>query len=144
MRNSGGERDSSIEAVINWLLENPESVTAELASTTEASASASESAGAAELTNLSTYLTPSDFASSDDYASYVRDRIAIGMVVRCCRGYDEVNEGDMGPVVQLDRDGLHDLNVQVTIKGNQCLLEWIQFFKIFQNCKEFLSRFFTI
>ena len=54
-----------------------------------------------------------DFASSDDYAAYVRDHIAVGMHVRCYRSYDEVNEGDVGPVVQLDRDGLHDFNVQV-------------------------------
>ena len=63
---------------------------------------------------LSTYLRPCDFASGDDdYAAYLRDHIAVGMEVRCCRGYDEVSEGDTGLVVQLDRDGLHDLNVQV-------------------------------
>ncbi len=63
--------------------------------------------------SLSTYLRSSDFASSDDYAAYVRDHIAVGMNVRCCSTYDEVNQGDHGVVVQLDRDGLHDLNVQV-------------------------------
>lgn len=34
------------------------------------------------------------------------------MMVRCCRTYEEVREGDVGKVVKLDRDGLHDLNVQ--------------------------------
>ena len=82
---------------------------------------------------ISSYLRQSDFASSDDYASYVRDHIgisfnkmfyfkillqfslflAIGMHVRCCRSYDDLGEGDVGHVVQLDRDGLHDLNLQV-------------------------------
>ena len=33
--------------------------------------------------------------------------------VKCCRTYEEVHEGDVGKVVKLDRDELHDLNVQV-------------------------------
>ena len=37
----------------------------------------------------------------------------VGMTVRCCRTYEEVHEGDIGRVVKLDRDGLHDLNMQV-------------------------------
>ncbi|XP_037077215.1 E3 ubiquitin-protein ligase HERC2-like [Pollicipes pollicipes] len=53
------------------------------------------------------------FASNDDYALYVRTHIAVGLTVRCCRSYEEVHEGDVGTVVKLDRDGLHDLNVQV-------------------------------
>ena len=36
----------------------------------------------------------------------------LGMLVRCCSCYDDLNQGDFGPVVQLDRDGLHDLNLQ--------------------------------
>lgn len=35
------------------------------------------------------------------------------MTVRCCRTYEEVHEGDVGRIVKLDRDGLHDLNLQV-------------------------------
>ena len=35
------------------------------------------------------------------------------MTVRCCRTYEEVHDGDIGRVVKLDLDGLHDLNVQV-------------------------------
>lgn len=35
------------------------------------------------------------------------------MSVRCCRSYDDLREGDVGRVLQLDRDGLHDLNLQV-------------------------------
>ena len=54
-----------------------------------------------------------DFSTNDDYAVYVRDHIAGGMTVRCCRTYEEVHEGDVGRVVKLDRDNLHDLNVQV-------------------------------
>lgn len=33
-------------------------------------------------------------------------------MVKCCRTYEEVYEGDVGKVIKLDRDGLHDLNVQ--------------------------------
>lgn len=36
----------------------------------------------------------------------------VGMMVKCCRTYEEVYEGDIGKVIKLDRDGLHDLNVQ--------------------------------
>ena len=54
-----------------------------------------------------------DFKSNDEYAYYVRDHIQTGMTVRCCRTYEEVHEGDIGRVTKLDRDGLHDLNVQV-------------------------------
>ena len=44
-----------------------------------------------------------------------RDNIQTGMTVRCCRTYEEVHQGDIGKVVKLDRDGLHDLNVQVSL-----------------------------
>ena len=40
-------------------------------------------------------------------------KFQVGMTVRCCRTYEEVHEGDIGRVVKLDRDGLHDLNMQV-------------------------------
>ena len=39
------------------------------------------------------------------------------MTVRCCRSYEEVHEGDIGRVTKLDRDGLHDLNVQVSCQA---------------------------
>ena len=54
-----------------------------------------------------------DLSSNDEYAIYVREHISVGMSVRCCRSYEEVHEGDVGRVVKLDRDNLHDLNVQV-------------------------------
>ena len=56
-----------------------------------------------------------DFSSNDEYAIYVREHICVGMSVRCCRSYEEVHEGDVGRVVKLDRDNLHDLNVQVRV-----------------------------
>lgn len=59
------------------------------------------------------YLQRSDFLTNDEYASYVRDNIAAGMLVRCCRSYEGVSQGDIGKVIKVDREGLHDLNVQV-------------------------------
>lgn len=38
--------------------------------------------------------------------------LQVGMMVKCCRTYEEVYDGDVGKVIKLDRDGLHDLNVQ--------------------------------
>jgi E3 ubiquitin-protein ligase HERC2 len=43
----------------------------------------------------------SDFASNDEYARYVRDHIQVGMMVRCCRTYEEVHEGDIGRVIKV-------------------------------------------
>eukprot|EP00118_Oscarella_pearsei_P022140 m.252836 g.252836 ORF g.252836 m.252836 type:complete len:3992 (+) comp40356_c1_seq2:177-12152(+) len=53
-----------------------------------------------------------DFHHIDDYARYVRDNIKVGMTVRCRDSYEEVVESDYGRVTKVDRDGLHDLNVQ--------------------------------
>ena len=55
----------------------------------------------------------SDFTCNDEYALYVRDHVQTGMMVKCCRTYEEVHEGDVGRIIKLDLDGLHDLNVQV-------------------------------
>nr|XP_022328228.1 E3 ubiquitin-protein ligase HERC2-like isoform X2 [Crassostrea virginica] len=63
-------------------------------------------------TTQQTYKKRADFLSNDEYAMYVRDTIQPNMSVRCCRTYEEVHEGDIGKVVKLDRDGLHDLNIQ--------------------------------
>ena len=43
----------------------------------------------------------------------MRDHIAIGMNVRCRIGVLKLQEGDIGPVLNVDRDDLKDLNVEV-------------------------------
>lgn len=43
----------------------------------------------------------SDFTANDDYARYVRDNIQVGMMVRCCRTYEEVHEGDIGRIIKV-------------------------------------------
>jgi E3 ubiquitin-protein ligase HERC2 len=59
------------------------------------------------------YNQRSDFLSNDEYAMYIHDNIAEGMLIRCCKTYEEVHEGDVGRVLKVDNEGLHDLNVQV-------------------------------
>ena len=39
-----------------------------------------------------------DFSS--EYARYVRDSISMGMMVRCCEGYEEVRLGDISRVMR--------------------------------------------
>lgn len=44
---------------------------------------------------------------------YVRGIVAPGMLVRCCQNFEEIQKGDIGTVLKVDTEGLHDLNVQV-------------------------------
>lgn len=56
---------------------------------------------------------------------YVRDNVEIGMLVRCCKSYEEIHVGDIGKVIKIDREGLHDLNLQVILLVGQffdCLI----------------------
>lgn len=59
------------------------------------------------------YATKDDFKSADQYATYVRGLVVPGMTVRCCRDFEEIRKGDIGTVLKVDTEGLHDLNVQV-------------------------------
>lgn len=66
------------------------------------------------LQDLSTkYITRDDIKSADQYAMYVRGLVVPGMLVRCCRDFDEIKTGDIGTVLKVEPDGLHDLNVRV-------------------------------
>ncbi len=49
-----------------------------------------------------------------------------GMAVQCCQTYREVEEGDVGRIVKLERDGLHacDLLVDWQRKGG---LYWVKY-----------------
>ena len=33
------------------------------------------------------------------------------MTVVCCESYEDIDKGDIGRVIKIDNDGLHDLNV---------------------------------
>ncbi|KAI8124136.1 putative E3 ubiquitin-protein ligase HERC2 [Lucilia cuprina] len=59
------------------------------------------------------YETRQDFQTADQYAMYVRGLVCPGMIVRCCRDFEEIKKGDIGTVLKVDTEGLHDLNVQV-------------------------------
>lgn len=50
----------------------------------------------------------SDLSSNDEYARYVRDNIQVGMMVRCCRTYEEVHEGDVGRVIKVRASVFHE------------------------------------
>lgn len=47
------------------------------------------------------YKSPNDFATTDDYARYVRENISVGIMVRCCEAYEEVRMGDVGRVMKV-------------------------------------------
>uniref|UniRef100_A0A663FHC2 E3 ubiquitin-protein ligase HERC2 n=1 Tax=Aquila chrysaetos chrysaetos TaxID=223781 RepID=A0A663FHC2_AQUCH len=117
-----------VEALVGWLLDHPDVQITDLSDADTISDEYSDEEIAEEdssppppppppssgavVTESQTYKKRADFLSNDDYAVYVRENIQVGMMVRCCRTYEEVCEGDVGKVIKLDRDGLHDLNVQ--------------------------------
>ncbi|XP_055695916.1 probable E3 ubiquitin-protein ligase HERC2 [Lutzomyia longipalpis] len=59
------------------------------------------------------YALREDFKTADQYAIYVRGHICPGMTVRCIRDFEDIRVGDIGTVLKVDTEGLHDLNVQV-------------------------------
>ncbi|OXU31335.1 hypothetical protein TSAR_012680, partial [Trichomalopsis sarcophagae] len=129
------------ETVVAWLLENPDinvSDTETVSSFEDACESDDSSSEDVDDDPSSqepggssqpTYMKRSDFLSVDEYAIYVRDNVKSGMLVRCCKTYEEVEYGDVGQVVKIDPEGLHDLNVQVSWqhKGGTY---WVRFIHI--------------
>ena len=49
------------------------------------------------------YKTCDDFCSLDDYAHYVKNNIAVGLMVRCCESYRKVHLGDIGRVTKVSQ-----------------------------------------
>ena len=47
------------------------------------------------------FKTCSEFSHDNDYAIYIRNNIQVGMTVRCCKKYEEVQEGDIGRVFRV-------------------------------------------
>ncbi|KAJ8028688.1 E3 ubiquitin-protein ligase HERC2 [Holothuria leucospilota] len=140
---SGSEGTSRVESIVAWLVEHPDTQVPDTSDT--------ESTGTFEYSDMEedddeeeefedlegefdqlaaegvTLKKRSDFQSNDEYAIFVRDHIKVGMTIKCCRAYEEVQEGDIGRVIKLDRDGLHDLNVQGEwqIKGGTYWVRYI-------------------
>ncbi|KAK0097381.1 hypothetical protein PV326_002182 [Microctonus aethiopoides] len=126
------------ETVVAWLLENAEMVSGhwDALSGTDASTDSDDTSSedledtpSAHDIITPTYMKRSDFLSFDEYAIYVRDNITAGMLVRCCKSYEEVEYGDIGQVVKIDPEGLHDLNVQVAWQHKDGTY-WVRFIHI--------------
>ncbi|KAK8398901.1 hypothetical protein O3P69_004178 [Scylla paramamosain] len=118
----GGEVSPSPESLVVWLIEHSDLAFSDSDSAPDVLDSDADSL-TDEFTDepplleqspvVEVYRKRLEFTSNDEYAMYVRDHIAPGMMVRCCRTYEEVYEGDVGRVVRVDRGSLHNLNVQV-------------------------------
>lgn len=134
------------ENVVGWLLENQDAVLSDtetlsspegltdiddsISDDMDDSPSAQEAATSmGSCAPPPTYMKRSDFLSVDEYAIYVRDNVVPGMLVRCCKSYEEVEYGDVGQVVKIDPEGLHDLNAQVAWQRRGSMY-WVRFIHI--------------
>ena len=104
---SGEDSDGSLSSIGVGAFDESDSITGDSFDDLEDAFQEALSAEAAP-----SYKSRADFSSSDEYAAYVRDNLQVGMTVRCCRSFEEVEEGDLGRVIKHDRDGLQELNVQ--------------------------------
>ncbi|KAF5270348.1 hypothetical protein FQR65_LT05536 [Abscondita terminalis] len=130
------------ESVVSWLLEHPD---VPISDTDSLSSYGSDSESVSDQNDMTphslddctgdnlmctvTYMQRSDFLSNDEYAMYIRDNIEVGMLVRCCKSYEEVHIGDIGKVIKIDREGLHDLNVQVNWQ-HRVSTYWVRFIHV--------------
>ena len=48
-----------------------------------------------------TFKSREDFSNMDEYARYVKDKITVGIMVRCCEAYEEVRLADIGRVMKV-------------------------------------------
>ncbi|XP_048524463.1 E3 ubiquitin-protein ligase HERC2 [Dendroctonus ponderosae] len=132
----------SPEVVISWLLEHPEVAAEDTESISSIYESDTESFsydnaigqcmgtyGDENQESGTQYCRRSQFLSNDEYAMYVRDNVEVGMLVRCCKNYEEVQMGDIGKVVKIDREGLHDLNLQVNWQ-HKVSTYWVRFIHV--------------
>jgi E3 ubiquitin-protein ligase HERC2 len=63
-----------------------------------------------------TFLQFSDFTNKTDYANYLRKHLSVGMHVRCCNGYGDIQEGDTGTIIHVERDIIENFNVKVFLE----------------------------
>ncbi|KAL3277032.1 hypothetical protein HHI36_012394 [Cryptolaemus montrouzieri] len=138
-----GDNVTTPESVVAWLLEHPKIATSETESTSSVYESDTESVSYADgiaaqsvapygedgLSKPQSFCRRSQFLSNDEYAMYVRDNVEVGMLVRCCKSYEEVELGDIGKVVKIDREGLHDLNLQVNWQ-HRLGTYWVRFIHV--------------
>ncbi|XP_060526978.1 E3 ubiquitin-protein ligase HERC2 [Cylas formicarius] len=135
-------RDDPInpESIVGWLLEHPEiaaedteSLSSVYESDTESVSYDNGTGAAADVygddAGSRSFCRRSQFLSNDEYAMYVRDNVEVGMLVRCCKSYEEVQLGDVGKVIKIDREGLHDLNLQVNWQ-HKVSTYWVRFIHV--------------
>ncbi|XP_065082582.1 probable E3 ubiquitin-protein ligase HERC2 [Ochlerotatus camptorhynchus] len=110
------------EQVVQWILEHPD-VTANLggkgddndaySDTESASSDTMDGGSSMHDSQHVAFKMREDFKSTDQYAMYVRGLICPGMLVRCCQDFEEIRKGDIGTVLKVEPEGLHDLNVRI-------------------------------
>ncbi|KAJ1527956.1 hypothetical protein ONE63_007889 [Megalurothrips usitatus] len=140
---SSAEPGLTVERLVAWLLEHPDAGMSDsdtISSFDALSDSDSTSEEVEDVSSSFTHVVPAqqpgvvyhsraDFVSKDEYAMYVRDNIAPGMLVRCCKTYEVVYEGDVGQVIKIDSEGLHDLNVFVAWQHRSDTY-WVRFIHV--------------
>lgn len=115
----------TVDQIVQWILEHPEVGLphafgamaindSEFIDDTDSVASDMESSSTTNHDGVIVrYQTRDEFKSADQYAMYIRGVIRTGMIVRCCRDFEEIREGEIGTVLKTECEGLHDLNVRV-------------------------------
>lgn len=109
----------NVDQIVQWILEHPEQCPPlhNTAKQTDLNGDSDSDCGSIDTVECfcvnDKYATRDDFPTADAYAQYIREKIVPGMTVRCCRDFEEIHKGDIGTVVKVDAEGLHDLNVQV-------------------------------
>lgn len=126
------------EQVVQWIIDHPESNMDEDSKETLNKINSGNAISGADSDNESTcsenlnssslsqqdkqgtkFARREDFKSADQYAIYVRGHICPGMLVRCCRDFEEIHAGDNGIVLKVEPDELNDLNVRVDFKSHE-------------------------
>lgn len=124
------------EQVVQWIIDHPESIVDEDSKETlnkinsgnvaavdsDNESTCSENLNSSSLSQQekqTKFARRDDFKIADQYAVYVRSHICAGMIVRCCRDFEEIKCGDVGIVLRIEPDELHDLNVRVDFKSHE-------------------------
>lgn len=125
------------EQVVQWIIDHPEAIVDEdskgmlnkinsfnVVSTIDSDneSTCSENLNSSSLSQQEKqmkFAKRDDFKSGDQYAIYVRSHICPGMLVRCCRDFEEIRTGDAGIVLKVEPDELHDLNVRVDFNSHE-------------------------
>lgn len=98
-------------------------------SETESMSDAVEAISLNDVLSERKFATCDEFETIDQYATYVRNNVEVGMIVRCCEDFEEIRKGDIGTVDKVEPEALHDLNVYVDWKAYGTVY-WMRFVHI--------------